>query len=53
MSEGEKIVIVFVYFIIKFRENGNNIVDMIVVVDDFVLSFDFNYFFYVYLFLKI
>jgi wobble nucleotide-excising tRNase len=43
LSEGEKTAIAFVYFITKLKENGNNIKDTIVVVDDPVSSFDSNH----------
>lgn len=52
LSEGEKTAIAFVYFITKLKENGNNIQDTIVVVDDPVSSFDSNHLFHAYSFLK-
>lgn len=52
LSEGEKTAIAFVYFITKLQENGNNIKDTIVVVDDPVSSFDSNHLFHAYSFLK-
>ncbi len=52
LSEGEKTAIAFVYFITKLRENGNNIKDTIVVVDDPVSSFDSNHLFHAYSFLR-
>jgi wobble nucleotide-excising tRNase len=52
LSEGEKTAIAFVYFITKLKENGNNISDTIVVVDDPVSSFDSNHLFHAYAFLK-
>jgi wobble nucleotide-excising tRNase len=52
LSEGEKTAIAFVYFITKLKENGNNIKDTIVVVDDPVSSFDSNHLFHAYSFLK-
>jgi wobble nucleotide-excising tRNase len=52
LSEGEKTAIAFVYFIIKLTENGNNVSDTIVVVDDPVSSFDSNHLFHAYSFLK-
>jgi len=52
LSEGEKTAIAFVYFITKLRENGNNITETIVVVDDPVSSFDSNHLFHAYSFLK-
>ncbi|TCT05738.1 ATP-binding protein [Paralcaligenes ureilyticus] len=52
LSEGEKTAIAFVYFITKLKENGNNIRDTIVVVDDPVSSFDSNHLFHAYSFLK-
>ncbi len=52
LSEGEKTAIAFVYFITKLKENGNNIRDTIVVVDDPVSSFDSNHLFHAYSFLR-
>lgn len=52
LSEGEKTAIAFVYFITKLKENGNNIKDSIVVVDDPVSSFDSNHLFHAYSFLR-
>ena len=52
LSEGEKTAIAFVYFITKLKENGNNIGETIVVVDDPVSSFDSNHLFHAYSFLK-
>lgn len=52
LSEGEKTAIAFVYFITKLRENGNDIKDSIVVVDDPVSSFDSNHLFHAYSFLR-
>lgn len=52
LSEGEKTAIAFVYFITKLRENGNNIKETIVVVDDPVSSFDSNHLFHAYSFLR-
>lgn len=52
LSEGEKTAIAFVYFITKLKENGNDIKDTIVVVDDPVSSFDSNHLFHAYSFLK-
>lgn len=52
LSEGEKTAIAFVYFITKLKENGNNIKNTIVVVDDPVSSFDSNHLFHAYSFLK-
>lgn len=52
LSEGEKTAIAFVYFITKLRENGNNIPDTVVVVDDPVSSFDSNHLFHAYSFLR-
>ena len=52
LSEGEKTAIAFVYFITKLNENGNNIKDTIVVVDDPVSSFDSNHLFHAYSFLR-
>ncbi|WP_236234727.1 ATP-binding protein [Pseudomonas tohonis] len=52
LSEGEKTAIAFVYFITKLKENGNNIKDTIIVVDDPVSSFDSNHLFHAYSFLR-
>ncbi|WP_320533872.1 ATP-binding protein [Robbsia andropogonis] len=52
LSEGEKTAIAFVYFITKLKENGNNVRDTIVVVDDPVSSFDSNHLFHAYSFLR-
>lgn len=52
LSEGEKTAIAFVYFMTKLKENGNNIRDTIVVVDDPVSSFDSNHLFHAYSFLR-
>lgn len=52
LSEGEKTAIAFVYFITKLKENGNNVKDTIVVVDDPVSSFDSNHLFHAYSFLR-
>src|SRR5699024_6382428 len=52
LSEGEKTAIAFVYFITKLKENGNNIENTIVVVDDPVSSFDSNHLFHAYSFLR-
>lgn len=52
LSEGEKTSIAFLYFITKLKENGNNIKDMIIVIDDPISSFDSNKIFYSYAFLK-
>ncbi|MEO3864041.1 AAA family ATPase [Rheinheimera fenheensis] len=53
LSEGEKTAIAFVYFIIKLKENDNNIEDTIVVVDDPISSFDSNHLFHAYSFMKV
>jgi len=52
LSEGEKTAIAFIYFIIKLRENGNDIKNTIVVVDDPVSSLDSNHLIHAYSFLK-
>lgn len=52
LSEGEKTAIAFIYFIIKLKENGNNISDTIVVVDDPISSLDSNHLIHSYSFLK-
>ena len=52
LSEGEKTAIAFVYFITKLKENGNNIGDTIVVVDDPVSSFDSQHLFHAYSFMN-
>lgn len=46
LSEGEKTAIAFTYFIAKLRENGNDIKQSIVVVDDPISSFDANHLFH-------
>lgn len=52
LSEGEKTAIAFIYFIIKLKENGNDIKDTIVIVDDPVSSLDSNHLIHAYSFLK-
>jgi wobble nucleotide-excising tRNase len=52
LSEGEKTAIAFVYFITKLKENGNEISDNIIVVDDPISSFDSNNLFHAYSYLK-
>jgi wobble nucleotide-excising tRNase len=52
LSEGEKTVIAFVYFITKLKENDNKMENTIVVVDDPVSSFDSNHLFHAYSFLR-
>lgn len=53
LSEGEKTAIAFIYFITKLKENGNDISDSIIVIDDPISSFDSNNLFHAYSFLKI
>ncbi|MBD1421991.1 AAA family ATPase [Sphingobacterium chuzhouense] len=43
LSEGEKTAIAFTYFIAKLKENGNEIKDSILVIDDPISSFDSNH----------
>lgn len=52
LSEGEKTAVAFVYFIIKLKENGSEIKDTIVVVDDPISSFDSNNLFHSYSFFR-
>lgn len=52
LSEGEKTAIAFVYFITKLNENGNQIEDSIIIVDDPISSFDANHLFHSMSFLK-
>lgn len=52
LSEGEKTSIAFIYFMIKIKENGNNISDSIIVIDDPISSFDSNKIFHSYAYLK-
>ncbi|WP_422648260.1 Wobble nucleotide-excising tRNase [Cupriavidus sp. H18C1] len=52
LSEGEKTAIAFVYFITKLTENDNRIEDSIIVVDDPISSFDSNYLFHAYSYLR-
>lgn len=52
LSEGEKTAIAFIYFIIKIKENGKNIEDSILVIDDPVSSFDSNKLFSAYAYMK-
>lgn len=53
LSEGEKTAIAFVYFISKLKENGNQIENTIIVVDDPISSFDSNHLFHAYSYLKL
>lgn len=52
LSEGEKTSIAFLYFITKLHENGNNVENSILVIDDPISSFDSNKIFHAYAFLK-
>jgi wobble nucleotide-excising tRNase len=52
LSEGEKTSIAFLYFITKLHENGNNIEDATLIIDDPISSFDSNKIFHAYAFLK-
>lgn len=52
LSEGEKTAIAFIYFITKLKENGNDISDSILIIDDPISSFDSNNLFHAYSFLK-
>lgn len=53
LSEGEKTAIAFVYFITKLTENDNRIENSIIVVDDPISSFDSNYLFHAYSYLRL
>ncbi|MCH5159468.1 MAG: AAA family ATPase [Clostridiales bacterium] len=52
LSEGEKTAIAFVYFLTKVKENGNNIEESIIVIDDPISSFDSNHLFNAYAFIE-
>ena len=52
LSEGEKTAIAFVYFVLKLKENDNQLQKTIVVIDDPVSSFDSNHLFHAYAFLR-
>ncbi len=52
LSEGEKTALAFVYFVTKLKENGNDISNQIIVIDDPISSFDSNNLFSAYSFLK-
>lgn len=52
LSEGEKTSIAFLYFITKLHENGKDIKNRILVIDDPISSFDSNKIFHAYAFLK-
>ena len=52
LSEGEKTAMAFIYFITKLKENGNNIEDTIIVIDDPVSSFDSNHLLSAYSYMK-
>lgn len=52
LSEGEKTAIAFIYFLIKVKENGNNIRDSIIVFDDPISSFDSNHLYSAYSFIS-
>ncbi|MGO4660087.1 AAA family ATPase [Ensifer sp. 2YAB10] len=52
LSEGEKTAIAFTYFITKLTENDNRVEDSIIVVDDPISSFDSNYLFHAYSYLR-
>lgn len=52
LSEGEKTAIAFIYFITKLKENGKEIKDQILVIDDPVSSFDSNKIFSAYAYMK-
>jgi len=48
MSEGERTAVAFAYFLAKLEEGGENLAELIVVIDDPVCSFDSNHIFAVY-----
>lgn len=52
LSEGEKTALAFVYFVTKLKENGKDIGNQIIVIDDPISSFDSNNLFSAYSFLK-
>ena len=52
LSEGEKTAIAFIYYITKLKENGRNIEDCILVIDDPISSFDSNKQFSAYAYMK-
>ncbi|EMD17092.1 hypothetical protein HMPREF9943_00655 [Eggerthia catenaformis OT 569 = DSM 20559] len=52
LSEGEKTAIAFIYFIIKIKENGRKMEDIILVIDDPISSFDSNKLFSAYAYMK-
>ena len=52
LSEGEKTAIAFVYFLTKVKENGNNVAESIIVIDDPISSFDSNHLFNAYAFIE-
>lgn len=52
LSEGEKTAIAFIYFVTKLKENGNEINNSIIVVDDPISSFDSNKIFSAYAYMK-
>lgn len=52
LSEGEKTAIAIVYFLTKLEEKDNKIANTIVVIDDPVSSFDSNYLFHAYSFIR-
>jgi len=52
LSEGEKNAIAFSYFIVKTREQGFNLKESIIVIDDPVSSFDSNFTYHCFCLLK-
>lgn len=48
MSEGERTAVTFAYFLAKLEEGGENLAELIVVIDDPICSFDSNHIFAVY-----
>lgn len=51
LSEGEKTAIAFIYFLIKVKENGNDIKNSIIIFDDPISSMDSNHIFNAYSFI--
>jgi wobble nucleotide-excising tRNase len=51
LSEGEKTAIAFIYFLTKIKENGNDIKNLIIVLDDPISSFDATNLFNAYSFI--
>src|SRR5690606_26543307 len=45
LSEGEKTAISLIYFFSKIQENGANMADQVIIIDDPISSFDSNHLF--------